>query len=93
MHMKKLLALLTGSVFVLSCQTSPQRYFSSCPEIDLVKSGNAAYVAGDWQTLRALYVDTAKIYDNVWPGDQALSVDDFMNRLQAGLTDMTEYSI
>lgn len=81
--MKKLCYWALALVVLSACQQQPKQYFTSSPEIDLVKKGNAAYIAHDWATMRSLYSDTAKIADNVWDNSKFMSADDFVKRLAA----------
>ena len=91
--MKKLMIFLFGNVLLFSCQTRPQQYFTTCPEIDVIKNTNAAYVEGDWKAMRAAYADTAKIYDNTWDADQFTTADDFVRGLETSVKDYSEYAI
>ena len=88
--MKKLLMFLLLSTAIMACQK--KQYFSSAPEIDLIKKGNEAYFKGDWESLRSLYADTANIYDNTWL-DNEITADQYIENMKAGLTDFTEYKL
>lgn len=90
--MKTLTLFFVCTLFLFSCQTKPQQYFSSCPEIDMIRNGNAAYVAGDWKALRAIYADTAKILNNTWMND-ATAPDEFVAQLQGVVGNYSEYGI
>ncbi len=48
----------------VACQNQPQRYFENSAEIETVKAGIKAYEAQDWDTWKANFADTAKIYAN-----------------------------
>jgi hypothetical protein len=89
----KNILLFLSAATLLSCQTRQQQFFTSCPEIDLVKKMNAAYVSGDWQAMRSGYADTAKVYDNTWRDAKPLTAGDFLAGLQAAVGDYSEYSI
>lgn len=93
--MKKVILFFIPVLLLLACQTESvkQQYFTSSPEIDLVRKGNAAYAAGNWQELRSMYADTAKVYDNVWEDSLALSPDNFISALQTSVENYTEYTI
>jgi hypothetical protein len=91
--MKKLLLLFTAAVLLLSCQTKPQQYFTSCSEIDIVKTTNAAYNAGDWKKMRASFADTAKILNNTWTMAEGMSADDFIKALETGAGNYSSYKI
>jgi hypothetical protein len=91
--MKKLIVILASAAFVFSCQTKPQQFFTASPEIELIKKANAAYEAGDWKTMRAIYSDTAKVYNNTWDMASVSSPDDFLNGLRATLEKYNEYDL
>ncbi len=75
----------------MACQ--PRQYFTDCPEIDLVKKGNAAYVAGDWETLKSCYGDTARIWDNSLDMAKSITADQYIESMKASLADFSSYSI
>lgn len=91
--MKNLACALIVAVILFSCQTAPKQYFSASPEIELIKKTNAAYVSGDFKTMRTAYVDTAKVYDNTWDPEKALTPDGFLTALQTNLEKYSEYKI
>jgi hypothetical protein len=72
--MKHLTPVLIG-LALLGCTQPPQQYSEASPEIELAKKANAAYMAGNWEALRATYADTAKIAANEWTPDKWLTVD------------------
>jgi hypothetical protein len=43
--MKKIMISVLAVLTLAACQK--KQWFASCPEIDLVKKGNAAYFSGD----------------------------------------------
>lgn len=89
--MKKILISAFALLALAACQK--KQWFASCPEIDLVKKGNAAYFSGDWTTFRGVYADTCKIYDNVWDAKKAVSPDDFTKGVQTTLANFSEYKM
>ena len=62
--MKKLFLLGLAVILFASCQKPEQRYFAESAEIDVLKAGIVAYEAGDWDTWKGHFADTAKIYVN-----------------------------
>lgn len=86
--MKKLLAFFLLAAVISACQK--KQYFSSGPDIDLIKKMDAAYYAGDWTTLRSLYADTAKVNVNKWTGGE-ITADQFVADLKASVADFSEY--
>ena len=80
--MKKVIYLLSAVVLFAACNPKqPVRYFSASPEIEITKSTLKHYVDGNWDALKPLYADTAKVMNNV-PDRKGISVDsairDFM---------------
>jgi ketosteroid isomerase-like protein len=80
--MKKVIYLLSAVVLFTACSTKePVRYFSASSEIEITKSTLKHYVAGNWEALKSVYADTAKVMNNV-PDRKGISVDsaisDFM---------------
>lgn len=72
-----------------ACQK--KQYFTSSPEIDMVKKGNEAYFKGDWETLRSNYANDAIIYDNHWDSTKTLTPDQIIEQFKKGLANFTEY--
>lgn len=64
--MKKLLLLITVGLFVLACNSSPERYTTNSAEIETVKDGIDAYLNADWEKWITQYSDTARIFHNDW---------------------------
>lgn len=61
----KNLIVLVWAVFIFSCQPAQkQRYFTESAEIDLAREQIKNYVNGDFESMVALYADTAKIFHN-----------------------------
>ncbi len=89
--MKKSVYLILIALLIISCQNEKQ-YFTDSPEIDLAKRGNEAYLSGDWETLRSLFADTAKILNNGWWGDE-ITPDEYISVLEQNVSNFSEYSI
>lgn len=51
-------------ILFIACNNKPQRYFEESAEIETTKAGIKAYEAQDWDTWKANFADTAKIYHN-----------------------------
>ena len=88
--MKKPILFL--SVLLLAAACGQKQYFTSCPEIDLIKKTNNAYFSGDWQTLRSSFSDTAKIWNITWMG-QEIGPDAYVEMLKSGVADLAEYKM
>jgi len=89
--MKQIFLVILMAAVLCSCQQKKQ-YFTSGPEIDMAKKGNEAYVKGDWETLRSLYADTAKILVNKWFGEE-MSIDQFLMMQKMEVAELASYSI
>ena len=86
--MKKLLVLGLAMIVFVACQNQPQRYFDSSPEIETVKAGIAAYEAQDWDTWKANFADTAKIFHNT---NKGASPDETMAGMKEMLSALSSY--
>ncbi len=86
--MKKVVLITIALVLFSACQQKEQRYFSESAEINTLKSGIAAYEAGDWTTWRGHFADTAKIYVN---SNKSVSVDDRVANLQEMSSAFSKY--
>lgn len=62
--MKKLILLVSVSLFFFNCQDTTQRYTQDSPEIETVKQTIGYYDLHKWDSLVMNYADTAKIYYN-----------------------------
>ncbi len=80
--MKTLIPIILA-VLGVACTGPPLQYAESSPEIELAKKANAAYVSGDWDALRALYADTARIAVNTWTPDKWITVDQLIEAFKA----------
>ena len=73
--MKKVFYALLAVVFFAACNPKqPVRYFSASPEIEISKSTLKHYVDGNWDALKSLYADTAKVMNNV-PNGKGIPID------------------
>ena len=86
--MKTLFTFLSLILLLAGCQQ--KQFYSSCPEIDMIKKADAAYFSGDWATFRSMFADTAKVNNNTWLGGE-ISPDQFIETLKTGLASYTEY--
>ncbi len=67
--MKKVIYLLFAAVLFTACNPSQtERYFSASPEIEITKSTLKHYLSGNWNEMKSLYADTAKVLNNVPKG-------------------------
>ena len=88
--MKTLTVLFIVTGVFVSCQQ--KQYFTSSPEIDLIKKCDESYLKGDWTTNRSFYHDTATIYVNTW-GREELTPDQAVEFLKTGVADYKEYTL
>ncbi len=69
-------------MFFTACNTNQsQRYFSASPEIEITKATLKHYADGNWQALKSLYADTAKVMNNV-PIEKGVSIDATIKEFQ-----------
>ena len=88
--MKHIVALIILGVALSACQQRKQQFFTTAPEIDLIKKLDKSFAAADWATYRGSYADTAKIWFNTWGAKDAISVDTLLVRLQSARANYTE---
>ena len=93
--MKNQLIILSAFVLLAAaCQQQKKQYFTSSPEIDLVKKANDAYFKGDWETLKSCYSDTAKIWINTdFSNDKPIMVDQMIDSFKKNLENYSEYKV
>jgi len=73
--MKKVIYLLFAVVLFTACTSNqPVRYFSASPEIEITKATLKHYLDGNWEAMKLLYADTAKLMNNV-PEGKGVSID------------------
>lgn len=73
--MKKVFYALFAVVLFAACNPKqPVRYFSASPEIEISKSTLKYYTDGNWDAMKSLYADTAKVFNNV-PKEKGISID------------------
>lgn len=77
--MRKLFLLALSVILFTACQQE-QRYFSESSEIESLKAGINAYESGDWETWKAQFADTAKIYHN---SNKGITPEESMNQHKA----------
>lgn len=87
--MKKVLIIAIASFFIVACQQPEQRYSQSGPEVDLAKGIIANYEAGNWDEMRAVYADTARIYHN--SADESISADENIDGNKETVAMMSSY--
>ena len=90
---KSALLAIFVALFCFGCQIPiPMQYHTESPEIDVVKTTLNAYLSADWETQRAQYSDTAKIWHNVsWVDDEGMSPDEFTQMLSEEVAQLSEY--
>lgn len=73
--MKQIIYLLFTVVLFSACSPNqPVRYFSASQEIEMAKATLKHYTDGNWEAMKSLYADTAKVLNNV-PKGKEISVD------------------
>jgi hypothetical protein len=73
--MKKIIYFLFAFALFSSCAPDkPVRYFSASPEIEVSKLALKNYLDGNWDAMKSLYADTAKVLNNV-PETKGVSID------------------
>ncbi|MEN3324000.1 nuclear transport factor 2 family protein [Mariniflexile soesokkakense] len=86
--MRKLFLLGLAVILFTACDNKPQRYFEESAEIETTKTGIKAYEDQDWDTWRANFADTAKIYHNT---NKAASPDEMMVGMKQMLSNFSSY--
>jgi len=80
--MKKLLALGIAVLLFAACQQQEKkRYFSESPEIEAVKASISDYNNGDWESWKAHFADTAKLYVNSLKSISAVDLENAQKEL------------
>ena len=84
--MKKAIFIIVSAAFFIACNSGPERWTKTSPEVDVAKALVKDYQAGNWTSWSSHYADTAKIFHN--------SVDSITpQQLQDGFkTDNANYS-
>ncbi len=85
--MKNLIYVLLAVISISACKQE-QRYFSSSPEIDVVKAGIAAYEAGEWDTWKSHFTDNGEVYVN---SPDSITVDERLKGLQEMASALSTY--
>jgi len=92
--MKNLLRAGAILLIVTACQPPPEqgpaRYTTDAPEITAAKAGMSAYLAGDWDALRAGFADNAEVFHN---SNQAVSPDESISTLKQNLESIASYAL
>ena len=65
-------------------------HYTDGPIVDQMKKAVAAYNAGDWDTYRAIFADTARIHVN---SPEPISLDERMAQLKEGAKMMDSYAL
>lgn len=87
--MKKFFLLWLATIILIGCQDKPeQRYFETSPEIESTLAGIKAYEAQDWDTWKANFADSAKIFHNT---NKAASVDEMIEGFTNMLSNIESY--
>lgn len=80
--MKKFIYFLFAFAFFSSCAPGkPDRYFSASPEIEVTKLTLKYYLDANWDAMKVLYADTAKVLNNV-PEAKGVSIDAAITEFQ-----------
>jgi len=86
--MKKIFLLGLTVVLFASCQQTEQRYFDESAEIETVKQLYKHIEVGNYDELRAMYNDTAKVRRNTV---NAISIDELIAENKEGRGDFSSY--
>jgi ketosteroid isomerase-like protein len=88
---KIILTILAISIFT-ACTTSPekQRYTQDSPEIETFKKTILDYEAGNWQSLRSHYADTAKVFYNV-TDEHPVPIDESIEKDKKSTSTLSKY--
>lgn len=88
--MKNLIYTVFIAILIIGCQQQgPERYSTSGPEVDLIKSLVADYEQGNWESWMTKYADTAKIYHNVW--EEGITANELKEGFQEALAAYSNY--
>ena len=91
--MRRLIELCLLVLILAACQPPAEqqaRYVTDSPEITQGKAIMDAYLSGDWETMRAGFADTAKIYHN---STTAMNPDENVQNLQEGVSVVSSYEL
>lgn len=76
------ICLFAALVLLFGCSARSDRSYSTeSPEIEIAKRADRAFVNRDWPTLRSLYSDSARIFQNSWWGE-SMTPDEFVELLR-----------
>ena len=64
--MRKILYIVFTIILLIACNQGPERYSTTGPEVDLLKSLVENYEKGDWNAWLSNYASNAKIHHNTW---------------------------
>ncbi len=88
--MRKILTLAICTAVLMACQQlGPERFSTTGPEIDLIKSLVADYEQGNWESWMTKYADTAKVFHNVW--DDGITANELKEGFQESLANFSSY--
>ena len=91
--MKRLPYFTLLVLLLAACQPPAEqtvRYTTDSPEITQGKAIMDAYLSGDWETMRAGFADTAKIYHN---STSSMNPDENIQNLQEGVSAVSSYEL
>lgn len=86
--MKNFFFLALALLLCTACQNKPQRYFADSAETETLKAGIKAYEAGDWDTWKSHFADTAKVFVN---SIKPVSIEERLNTLKSMAGAMSSY--
>jgi len=87
--MKNLIYLFLLALIIGACQpTAEKQYFTESPEIEIAKKTNEAYMAGDWETIKSYFADSAFVYFNSTEG---ITSDQYVGGLQQSVANYSKY--
>lgn len=88
--MKRIFGILLVVLLFAACKQQPKQWYSASPEIDLAKQVDAGFAAGDWNSFRSPFADTAKVWVNTSWSEPSISADTLTARFKSARSGMTE---
>lgn len=88
--MKNIFYVGIAALLIVGCQSQgPERFSTTGPEIDLIKSLVADYEQANWESWMTKYNDTAKVFHNAW--DEGISANELKEGFQESLAAFSAY--
>lgn len=91
--MKAFIGIVLLLVFTTSCQQPKKQVFNEGPEIDMVKKLDQAFAGADWDTFRASFSDTAKIWVNTSWSEPSIPADTLTQGFRTARANMSQATL